>query len=93
MGVVDRRICCISGGVSPDLDTLRDIDNLERGMELSEGLECDLLFSDPDKLQHGYSKHLQGYGVMFGRDCLERFLAINGFELFCRSKHVIEEGY
>lgn len=47
--VVDDKIFCVHGGLSPDIATLQDINELERKMELPEsGPLCDLMWSDPE---------------------------------------------
>ncbi|KAK7457102.1 hypothetical protein VKT23_010404 [Stygiomarasmius scandens] len=46
--LVDRRFFCVHGGISPDLNTLDDIFNMDRFQEPgSRGLLCDLLWADP----------------------------------------------
>lgn len=46
--LVDSRFLCMHGGLSPDIQTLSDIENLERIKETPHsGALCDLLWSDP----------------------------------------------
>jgi len=46
--VVDDRILCMHGGLSPDLRNLTQIAKLNRPSEIPEsGVLCDLLWSDP----------------------------------------------
>ncbi|KAN0132335.1 Metallo-dependent phosphatase-like protein [Lactarius tabidus] len=47
-GLLDGRFFCVHGGISPELDTLSDIDRINRFQEPgSSGLLCDLLWADP----------------------------------------------
>jgi diadenosine tetraphosphatase ApaH/serine/threonine PP2A family protein phosphatase len=47
-GLLDGRFFCAHGGISPELDTLSDIDRINRFREPgSSGLLCDLLWADP----------------------------------------------
>jgi diadenosine tetraphosphatase ApaH/serine/threonine PP2A family protein phosphatase len=47
--VIDEKIFCVHGGLSPDIETLDDVNLLERKMELPEsGPLCDLMWSDPE---------------------------------------------
>jgi serine/threonine-protein phosphatase PP1 catalytic subunit len=47
--VVEDKILCMHGGLSPDLDHLSQIFDIPRPTDVpDEGLLCDLLWSDPD---------------------------------------------
>lgn len=47
--VIDEKIICMHGGLSPDLTNLADISNIKRPIEVpDQGLLCDLLWSDPN---------------------------------------------
>jgi serine/threonine-protein phosphatase PP1 catalytic subunit len=47
--VVEDKILCMHGGLSPDLDTLSQIFDIPRPTDVpDEGLLCDLLWADPD---------------------------------------------
>ena len=46
--ILDEKFFCVHGGLSPELETLEDIEKIERRQEVpSRGLFCDLLWSDP----------------------------------------------
>ncbi|KAM5543824.1 hypothetical protein V8D89_002441 [Ganoderma adspersum] len=46
--LVDKRFFCVHGGISPELETLRDLERINRFEEpASKGLLCDLLWADP----------------------------------------------
>ena len=48
--LIDERILCMHGGLSPDLTKLEDIADLKKPQDIPEsGLMCDLLWSDPDE--------------------------------------------
>jgi len=47
--LVDEKILCMHGGLSPELDNIQQIANLNRPTDVPDvGLLCDLLWSDPD---------------------------------------------
>ncbi|KAI0300575.1 Metallo-dependent phosphatase [Multifurca ochricompacta] len=47
-GLLDGKFFCVHGGISPELNTISDIDRINRFQEPgSFGLLCDLLWSDP----------------------------------------------
>ncbi|EMD36151.1 hypothetical protein CERSUDRAFT_115122 [Gelatoporia subvermispora B] len=46
--LIDGKFFCVHGGISPELLTLQDVQNVNRFMEpASHGLLCDLLWADP----------------------------------------------
>jgi serine/threonine-protein phosphatase PP1 catalytic subunit len=47
--LVDEKILCMHGGLSPEMDNIQQIANLSRPTDVPDvGLLCDLLWSDPD---------------------------------------------
>ncbi|KAI0317847.1 Metallo-dependent phosphatase [Amylostereum chailletii] len=47
-GLLDSKFFCVHGGISPELNTISDIDRLNRFTEPANfGLLCDLLWADP----------------------------------------------
>ena len=65
--VVENKIFCLHGGLSPSLDSLDQIKALDRVQEVPhEGPMCDLLWSDPMKDDEA---SLGEYSVNTGRDC------------------------
>ncbi|KAG1233282.1 hypothetical protein G6F68_019061 [Rhizopus microsporus] len=92
--VIENKIFVTHGGLlSRDdvtLDEIRKIDRL--GQPGSEGLMCELLWSDPQpEMGRGTSK--RGVGIQFGPDVTRNFLETNGLDMIIRSHEVKEEGY
>lgn len=47
--LIDEKILCMHGGLSPELNSLQQIADLQRPCDVPDvGLMCDLLWSDPD---------------------------------------------
>ena len=47
--IVDEKILCMHGGLSPEMERLQQIADLNRPCDVPDvGLMCDLLWSDPD---------------------------------------------
>ena len=69
--IVDEKIFCCHGGLSPDLQSMEQIRRIMRPTDVpDQGLLCDLLWSDPDKvrmLPNGYS--LQAPPLTFSVTC------------------------
>ena len=92
--IVEEKIFCCHGGLSPDLDSMEQIRQIKRPTDVpDEGLLCDLLWSDPDKDMLGWGRNSRGISVTFGADVILMFLKKHGFDLICRSHQVVDEGY
>lgn len=92
--LVDEKILCMHGGLSPELSNLDQIRDIERPTEVPEGgLLCDLLWSDPDARVEGWAESDRGVGCTFGADRVIDFLEKNDLDLICRGHQVVEDGY
>lgn len=93
---VNGRIFCVHGGLSPKLQSLKQLDAIDRGtLERipSEGLVCDLLWSDPDKNETGWGENDRGCSYTFGPQIVHDFCEKHGFHLVCRAHQVMDFGY
>ena len=53
--VIDEKIFCMHGGLSPELDQMDQIRNIRRPVDVpDQGLICDLLWGDPEEGIMGY---------------------------------------
>ncbi|XP_068661911.1 serine/threonine-protein phosphatase PP1-like [Aristolochia californica] len=92
--LVEEKILCMHGGLSPELHTLGQIKDIERPTEIPDsGLLCDLLWSDPDPKVEGWADNDRGVSCTFGADKLVEFLDNNELDLICRGHQVVEDGY
>ena len=91
--VVEGNIFCLHGGLSPSIDTLYQIKQLDRIMEVPhEGPICDLLWSDPDD-RCGWGISPRGAGYSFGQDISEQFNHSNDLKLIARAHQLVMNGY
>jgi len=91
--VIDGRILCVHGGLSPDIATLDQIRTLERNTEIPhEGPFCDLMWSDPDEIDT-WAISSRGAGWLFGGKVTQQFNHMNGLELVCRAHQLVQEGF
>ncbi|KAF8990794.1 Metallo-dependent phosphatase-like protein [Cyathus striatus] len=66
--IVDGRVFCVHGGLSPHLHSMDQIRTIDRKQEVPhDGLMCDLLWSDPDDI-NGWGVSPRGAGYLFGAD-------------------------
>nr|NP_001015497.4 protein phosphatase 1, Y-linked 2 [Drosophila melanogaster]ADX64758.1 MIP26157p [Drosophila melanogaster]EAL24523.4 protein phosphatase 1, Y-linked 2 [Drosophila melanogaster] len=92
--IVDEKIFCCHGGLSPDLLNMNQIGQLARPCDVPDkGLLCDLLWSDPDPKIMGWSDNDRGVSVTFGADIVGKFVHRHKFDLICRAHQVVEDGY
>ncbi|XP_061371207.1 serine/threonine-protein phosphatase PP1 isozyme 2-like isoform X2 [Gastrolobium bilobum] len=92
--LIDEKIICMHGGLSPDLHSLNQIRTLPRPIEVPEtGLLCDLLWSDPSREIQGWGDNERGVSYTFGADRVTEFLQKHDLDLICRAHQVVEDGY
>lgn len=92
--LIDEKILCMHGGLSPDLKNLDQIRNIARPVDVpDQGLLCDLLWSDPEKELGGWGENDRGVSYTFGADKVEEFLQKHDMDLICRAHQVVEDGY
>jgi serine/threonine-protein phosphatase PP1 catalytic subunit len=92
--IIEDKILCIHGGLSPDLKSLEQIRRIVRPTEIPDtGLLCDLLWADPDPDAQGWQVNDRGVSFTFGGDVVENFLKRHEFDLIVRAHQVVEDGY
>lgn len=103
--LIEDKILCMHGGLSPQLKRLNQIDKIERPQPVPEyGLFCDLLWSDPAPApqgaqhfkkasQRGYVKNDRGTSVMFAAHIVEDFVERHELDLIVRGHQVMDDGY
>ena len=92
--VVDGRLFCCHGGLSPAAPGLDDIRGQNRVRELGDtGALADLAWSDPEEELEGWEESPRGAGFLFGRDVLETWNRSNKLELLVRGHQMVEDGF
>ena len=72
--VVDDRILCMHGGLSPSLNDLQTINQQSRPIDVPDaGLLCDLVWSDPEIDIQGWGDNDRGVSYVFGPDIIKKF--------------------
>lgn len=91
--LIDDRIFCVHGGLSPSISTLDQIRVIDRKLEVPhDGAMCDLLWSDPEDID-GWGLSPRGAGYLFGGDVVQQFNQTNNVDLICRAHQLVMEGY
>jgi len=91
---VNEKIFCVHGGLGPELQTLEQIRQIVRPVQVPQsGLLCNMLWSDPDALVDDFHENPRGAGVMFGKSQVEAFLKANSLSTIVRGHQLEEQGY
>lgn len=90
--IIDNRVFCVHGGLSPSISTIDDIRLIDRKQEVPhDGPMCDLLWSDPEDI-NGFGMSPRGAGFLFGSSVVQNFHETNKMELICRAHQLVMEG-
>ena len=91
--LIEGKIFCIHGGLSPSISTVDQIRLINRKMEIPhDGAFCDLMWSDPDDIET-WIMSCRGAGWIFGYKVVDEFNYINNLDLICRAHQLVMEGY
>lgn len=91
--IIDDRVFCVHGGLSPSIATLDQIRIIDRKQEVPhDGAMCDLLWSDPEEIT-GWGLSPRGAGYLFGGDVVDKFNETNNLALIARAHQLVMEGH
>ncbi|MCJ1392262.1 hypothetical protein MMC18_005129 [Xylographa bjoerkii] len=91
--LVDGKVLCVHGGLSPEIRTLDQVRVIARAQEIPhEGAFCDLVWSDPEEVET-WSVSPRGAGWLFGDKVATEFNHVNGLQLIARAHQLVNEGY
>lgn len=91
--IIDGKVLCVHGGLSPDINTLDQIRTINRCQEIPhEGAFCDLMWSDPEMIET-WAVSPRGAGWYFGAKVTREFLQNNELDLICRAHQLVQDGY
>lgn len=92
--IVNDKIFCVHGGISPQLSDLRQIEKIVRPTDIPEdGLITDLLWSDPDTQITDWALNDRGVSYVFSKRNVYDFCSQFKFDLIIRGHMVVEDGY
>lgn len=91
--IIDDKIFCVHGGLSPSFNTLDEIKTIDRKQEVPhDGAMCDLMWSDPEEI-NGWSMSPRGAGYLFGGDVVSEFCMTNNVHQIARAHQLVMDGY
>ena len=92
-GIINKKIYCLHGGLSPSSKTIDEIKKVDRFMDIPRmGLMCDMLWSDPED-RNGWANNSRGAGYTWGIDASEEFLYLNDLKFVARAHQLVMRGY
>jgi serine/threonine-protein phosphatase 4 catalytic subunit len=92
--IIDDRVFCVHGGLSPAVTTLDQIRIIDRKQEVPhDGAMCDLMWSDPEDGVESWGLSPRGAGYLFGAEVALQFCQVNGLDLIARAHQLVMEGY
>ena len=92
--IINNKIFCVHGGISPQLKTLNDIKKIKRyGNIPDSGLLCDMMWSDPSQTVEMWGTNTRGLSYTYNEKALHTFLTNNNLQLLCRAHQLVSEGY
>jgi len=91
--IVDNKIFCVHGGLSPEIKLLDQIRTINRVREIPhDGPFGDLVWSDPEEIET-WALNPRGAGWLFGRKPMKHFTHLNNLDLVTRAHQLVQEGY
>ena len=91
--LVGPDIFCVHGGITPELETIDIIDEIQRPIDGEDSeLVQHLLWADPSTEYVEFSPSRRGKGITFGVDAVNDFFARTGIRRIIRAHQCVEEG-
>jgi serine/threonine-protein phosphatase PP1 catalytic subunit len=92
--MIDNRVLCVHGGLSPELNSLDQLRDLKRPLEISEsGLQTDLAWADPDASCEDWAPNSRQTSCIFGEQPARAVLKSLGLDALFRAHQAISAGY
>ena len=96
--LLQEKIFCTHGGISPHLDKLDDLDFIDRNSLATipdDGIVCDLTWADPEEntSDTGYTDNERGCSVVFNSKVAKEFCEKFGLYFICRAHQMVDNGF
>lgn len=91
--ILNDRVFCVHGGISPSMSSRADIMKASKFAEgMSDCLEDDMLWSDPSSSIDLFEENSRGKGCKYGKKAVNSFFARCKFETMIRSHESCKRG-
>jgi serine/threonine-protein phosphatase PP1 catalytic subunit len=92
--IINDKIFCVHGGISPHLKKIEDINKINRFTTIPDGgLLCDLMWADPNNTNDTWGVNSRGISCTYNAKAVELFLNNNDLQLVCRAHQLVSDGY
>jgi len=92
--VIEDKVFCVHGGLSPELKSVEQINQIQRPTDISDsGLLCDLLWADLDLTLLDWDSNSCGVSYSFGPKPIEIFLSAHNYSLLIIASKIHFSGY
>ncbi|KAI3382512.1 hypothetical protein SNEBB_010948 [Seison nebaliae] len=92
--LIDNKILCVHGGLSPEIRWIDQMQLIERHQEIPHhGAFCDLMWSDPETQVNTWYSSPRGAGWLFGSNVVDEFIYSNNIQLICRAHQLVNDGF
>ena len=92
--IINNKIFCVHGGISPNLKNIEDINKINRcGKIPNSGVLCDFMWSDPSNSNELWGPNARGISYTYNTQSITTFLKNNKLQLLCRAHQLVSDGY
>ncbi|KAM0678356.1 putative serine/threonine protein phosphatase [Binucleata daphniae] len=90
--LIDGRIMCVHGGISPDCTTIIEMQMIDRFNKKVDKRFVDIMWSDPGNVDE-FTPNTRGAGYLFGEEQAKRFCMINNINYIVRAHQICFKGF
>lgn len=90
--VVNDTTFCVHGGLSPLLNSVKELDHLDRTAEEPSHVMIDIMWSDPTPKSILFLDSFRGKGCEFGSSAVVKFLRDNNLKRIIRAHQFVQSG-
>lgn len=92
--IVDKTVFCVHGGISPHMNSIYQIEVIERPILTFNynSLVADLMWSDPSNSVTFFLESERGFGCVFGQDAIFEFCRNQKMDKVIRSHQCVKNG-
>lgn len=92
--LLNNKIFCVHGGISPKINTLKEINCVNRNCCIpNDGIMCDFTWGDPKNQQLKWEESDRGCSYTFNDKALDEFMDKLNIDLIVRAHQVVDKGY